>query len=134
MVDKSVKINLNDPHTQKVLEDMGTSLEESRSGKKHPKEIKYLEGILDSIPEIRNVYASKHNGVSGPGGRSWFVYDGVQTTLKIKAGEKVKKVEFYGLILQDSIGNELEVYKTDESISAIYDKKLNRWYINREQD
>jgi len=90
-----------------------------------------LEGILESVSEIGTTYLRKHNGIIGPGNRSWLEKSGHYTLLKVKTKDETKEIRYNGVVLQDSIGHKMQVYEKTTNRrkrTEILDVELERWY------
>ncbi len=121
--------------TMEIKKDAGDILAKIKRDleKEKPREEFYLKGYLEQILEVKNVFEEQNNGIIGSGVRVWHEFSGIETTLGIKQMGKIHKIPFFGLVLPDSIGHAVDIYKTGEHVSAIYDGNLDRWYLNRRE-
>jgi hypothetical protein len=105
-----------------------------------PKESRQFvsKGVLEAIVEIGSSYREENNGVFGPGYSSWKIKTGEYTILSIASGEERTKITYTGIILPDSIGHDVEIFKeikyeqglrcvTDNT--QILDLTIKRWYL-----
>jgi hypothetical protein len=85
-----------------------------------------LEAIARMGPEIFESHAHIKKGGRG---KPREIFKGYSTTLNIKIGDRIVEQEYKGIVLSDSIGNTVSVYKEDDSSRIqIHDKHLDRWY------
>jgi hypothetical protein len=114
----------------------GMTFEEFRKKINQGERVKVLEGILDSINEIDGLaqleYNTKYGITTFESGGNCFI----KSKLLIKTkNHRKKEVYYYGIILSDSLGNEVEIYtnskifESNVKVIQIHDLKLDRWYL-----
>jgi hypothetical protein len=135
------------PQTQKTQQKTQTNAIPSKDEDKQFA----FEGTLEAITEIVMKELKGSNGVLGPGFSSWKVGVDPYTKIIINTGKEKKDVTYNGIILSDSIGNTLKVYREITYVQSssyrlhdldllqtrdvklgkfiLFDSKLDRWYM-----
>jgi hypothetical protein len=85
-------------------------------------------GILKSIDSLESMFRRASNGVYGPNGRSWEEFVEIITKFTIKTDSGEKSFSYIGIILQDSIGNNVTVNSRKDIALKLYDHNLPRTY------
>ncbi len=91
-----------------------------------------LEGILTGIYKVETVFQEKSSEsvpIGFKGARSTTKIPTIRTTIVIENTEELRRIEFDGIILPDSLNHRLRVYGNDK----IYDVVLDRSYTVRRE-